>query len=221
MSIPSNAQIVFPEAAELVLTKTSRNRTLNLKQLIATIYMFGGISAVIVLLSKFVIQPLYEQLTLDREGYAQLATNKVRDINVLLSKLVSTVPPVKVDRDGKTYCQASTQTEDPKSNKNKKNKQPAPTIPVDPEEKSMSQQLNRLGSNTELQETAATKYALEQLSGLTTTLSFPQYGGKLPNFDLKVKQKDDKLEKDVHGEIMKEIRSIKGSLLSARQISIA
>lgn len=62
----------------------------------------------IALISKFIVTPLFEQLTVDRQIYAQEARYKLEALNARLSKIVSTVPSIQSIRNG--YVDAKVQT---------------------------------------------------------------------------------------------------------------
>lgn len=87
---------MFPEN---VVTARTAPRALQLKQLLAVIYIFGGIGGLLKILSKFVVSPLFEQLTYERRLMAQDAREKQVKLNILLSRMVTEVPSFELKAD--------------------------------------------------------------------------------------------------------------------------
>ncbi|CAN6671611.1 hypothetical protein TRVA0_044S01398 [Trichomonascus vanleenenianus] len=123
--------------------------------------------------------------------------------------MVTVVPPIK-SLAGADYVDAQTQTEANPSSSDAPEK--------DFTEKSMGKELQKLSEKAELSEVDSVKHTLEELSSIVTSLSFSGFGGRAITLDSLMKNKSKKTteEKNQIDEFKKEIRSIKGSLLSTR-----
>lgn len=80
---------VFPENTH---TLRSAPRALQLKQVLALVYICGGVGGVLALLSKFVVSPLFEQLTYERSQLAQEMRVRQARVNIQIEHMVSKVP---------------------------------------------------------------------------------------------------------------------------------
>lgn len=200
-------RIVFPE---LALKSYPSKRELSFKHILVIVYLFGGVSAFLTLLSKTVLQPLFHQLTDDRRDYAQLASRLLRHLNTRLAAHASYVPPVRESQAGKKYVDEETQTDDDPVTKmfvvSKQLSQDDMTLSA-----ALNDALSNVQDSAETFQLGGLKYAVEELSTLVHSLSF----SLVKNLG-KTAEKDKKPEIDHVAEFKKEIRSIKGSLLSAR-----
>lgn len=102
--------LVFPEVADFI-SKPRTNKKISFTYLLAIIYIYGGVSAFIWIISKTILQPLFDQLTYDRRLYHNKAIDLVRDFNVKLSSAVSFIPAVRDSLAGEKYSDAQTQTD--------------------------------------------------------------------------------------------------------------
>lgn len=215
--------LVFPENSQFITKKTKwTNQPVSLRYVLAVIYLFGGASATIALLSKFLLQPLMEQLTADRHDYASIALQRLQELSAKLSSMVSYIPPNKVSLSGVKYSDSQTQTES----------KPEPTGPIYPgveEEKDkednedhgarLIKMLNELDKVDGECKTTEFKNDLEDLESTATSLNYSGFGGgQIMSLESTLKKKFSKNEPDRIQEFKKEIRSIKGSLLSTRSI---
>lgn len=80
---------VFPENINI---KRSAPRAVQLKHVLALVYICGGIGGVLGLLSKFVVSPLFEQLTFERRLLAQEMRVRQAKINIQIERMVTEVP---------------------------------------------------------------------------------------------------------------------------------
>lgn len=203
-------RIVFPELA--VKTYSSK-KDLSFKHVLVTVYIFGGVSALMALLSKTILSPLFEQLTQDRRDYSQLATRLLRDLNSKLASQATYVPPVRDVQTQRKYVDDETQT-DPDSvghafsDANNRSNDHELALSKD-----LTTSLSEVYDDDETFQLDGMKYAVEELSALVHSLNFSMIRG------LGQLAKDKNFGKDHMNETKKEIRSIKGSLLSARNFS--
>lgn len=80
--------IAFPEN----IGERQGLRSVRPDQVLGIVYCFGGVSAVLVFLSKFVITPLFDELTFERRLFVDDARNRVVHLNSLLSRIVKEKP---------------------------------------------------------------------------------------------------------------------------------
>lgn len=237
-SIPpaSMPPLIFPETADFI-RKTRTNKKISFTYLLAVVYIYGGVSAFLWIVSKTILNPLFLQLTYDRRVYYNKAIELLGDLNVKLSSLVSFIPPIRESLAGEKYADAQTQTDmDPSSTGPSSYYSTSVTATVSTtSEKSVSfessshltpaeaanarttrlcEKLNLLSSNLEsLYEDSACKnsgplrYSLLQLKSSTDTLSSGLDLDRIPG----TKTRTEKVQ-----DVKKEIRSFKGSFLSAR-----
>jgi hypothetical protein len=199
-------RIVFPESSQFLRPRPARHVGLTLKQVLVVVYIFGGVSAFLALISKLVVEPLFLQLTADRSDYANLARRLLISLNARLSSAVSYVPPIR-SRSGSECTDAQTQTEMATKGEF--------VTTVEPEKKAVDMSklcdsLSRLSSCDKLNTTQSVKFALDGVSSYIQTLSYPNIRS-LNAADLTVSPKR---HSDLVADVKKEIRSIKGSLLS-------
>lgn len=203
--------IVFPENDEFLARRPNRRRDLSLKHVLAVLYAFGGVSALLTILSKFVIQPLFLQLSEDRRSYASVAIAGLRALNSKLSAMVSYNPPIRESLAGEKYADAETQTEE----QDTKGKDDifSEEKPVEREQHDLlNEHLTELSSKSAIAETDSVKSALEELNSLVLGLGFRGVSTKAIKLDNRSESPD------IATDVKKEIRSIKGSLLSTRSL---
>lgn len=88
-------RLVFPENTGSL---PQGKRPLGLKKVLAVIYLFGGMSGVVVLLSKFIVAPLFEQLTFDRRVLVEEARERLTQLNMTISSALTRIPAIKTSR---------------------------------------------------------------------------------------------------------------------------
>lgn len=236
--------LIFPETADFI-KKSRKSKNVSFTYLLAIIYIYGGVSVFLWIVSKTILHPLFEQLTYDRRVYHNKAIDLVRDFNVKLSTVVSYIPAIRGSRAGEKYADAQTQTdaaaEGPSS---------ASTSSVEPStyvhasvstatdtgsgaEKSVSfesdltpseaasartqklcdklsslaENLKTLGDKTKVENADPLRYSADRLKSLSDSL----YSG----LELE-RTAGTKPRTEMVAELKKEIRSFKGSFLSAR-----
>lgn len=212
--------IVFPEATEFLTKRPNARRGLSFKYILAVVYVFGGISALIALLSKFVAHPLFLQLTEDRRSYAQIAIKGMRHLNAKLSSMVSYNPPIRQSIAGERYTDSETQTyEEDTKTKSSNNTKDKVFSSVDEEADSKEESnplkthLTDLSDKSSIAETEDVKSDLEELNSMIMGLGFRGVTPKAIKLDSRPDSSP-----DIATDIKKEIRSIKGSLLSTRRV---
>lgn len=204
--------IVFPENDEFLERRPNRRRDLSLKHVLAVLYVFGGVSALLTILSKFVIQPLFLQLSEDRRSYASVAISGLRTLNSKLSAMVSYNPPIRQSVAGEKYADAETQTEE-QDTKGREDIFAEEEKPAEREKHELlNENLTELSSKSTIAETDSVKSALEELNSLVMGLGFRGVSTKAIKLDNRSESPD------VATDVKKEIRSIKGSLLSTRSL---
>lgn len=215
----SDMALVFPETSGLVRKRPPPTQ-LTLGRLLLVVYMFGGISALISLVSKLILQPLFHQLVEDRRAYASQALNRLMKLNASLSCSVSYIPPSKSI--AQHYVDQQVQTDvDPKRNPYSMGSivsAESDSIEVN----QLLESMRRLNSAMELETNMPLKNDLNELSSYVQSLTYPssmssfsglgRIGGIADSSPGSKKQRP-----DVVGQFKKEIRSVKGSLLSMRR----
>lgn len=88
-------EIAFPEGPELFTHRKQARKSLLLRRVLAIIYISGGVSALLALVAKLIVTPLFEQLTQARQSYATLARKLLEKNTSKLASMVSVVPAVK------------------------------------------------------------------------------------------------------------------------------
>lgn len=104
--------VVFPETP--LIKKNQPNRKMSFKYLMVIVYIYGGIHALVWILSKSVLTPLFQQLVYDRREYHQMYLEALQNLTLKLSSLVSYIPPNILTWEtsaGTKYSDAQTQTE--------------------------------------------------------------------------------------------------------------
>jgi hypothetical protein len=201
-------RIVFPELAAKAYPS---RKELSFKHILVIVYIFGGISALVALVSKTICRPLFDQLTQDRRDYSQLAARLLRHLNTKLASQVTYVPPVRDTQKGRKYVDGETQTEEDAVSKmftvsHGRSNDDDVSMCAD-----LNASLNSVYDNGETFQLDGMKYAVEELSSLVHSLNF----SVIKSLG-KTAEKEKTSAKDYMSDLKKEIRSIKGSLLSAR-----
>lgn len=227
--------LVFPETADFI-QKTRTNKKVSFTYLLAIVYIYGGVSVFLWLLSKTVLNPLFHQLTYDRRVYHNKGVDLIRDLNARLSSLVSVIPSMRESLGGERYSDAQTQTDSASTTLNaspiystyvetsvsttSKEKSVGFISDLTPAEmsvartqkmcdkiNSLTSALKSLRDGSRLENVNTLKYSADRLKGLTDTL----HGG----LDLE-RTPGTKPRTEMVSDLKKEIRSFKGSFLSAR-----
>ncbi|KAG5361726.1 hypothetical protein CJU90_3134 [Yarrowia sp. C11] len=222
----------FPEPSSLEIEfakQMNRPRSVQFKQLAAVLYIFGGTSALIYIVSKTILNPLFEELTFARSEYATHARRLMEQLNAKLSSMASYIPPVRALQ-GQKFVDAQTQTEDDDEDENKssnlgksshvsfgespmqlklaekeKHKQLIDDS-VDNLER-LTDSLKHAGEVSDLSALSGFKYQVEELTNYSDQLAMSGYSmmkSGLPGHE------------NAMSETKKEIRSLKGSVLSVR-----
>lgn len=198
-------EIAFPETSDFI-TRRPTAVGLSLKRLLIVVYVFGGVSSLIALLSKFVIEPLFDQLTQDRKDYAVLARSLLEKLNTRLSNTVSYIPPVSYTLGSRKYVDAQVQTESSSAAA----KSTASVKSVE----DMKDAFRQLSANTSLESSGSMKMLLEDLTGYVHSLAYPNLRGAVVDIKSLGGNKSDTYKQDMIQELKKDIRAVKGSLLS-------
>lgn len=237
---PNIPALIFPETAALATKAGARNRRLSLAHLLVVVYIYGGVSALTYLVSKTILAPLFAQLTYDRRDYLGVAISRLADLNVRLAGAVSYIPPIRESRAGEKYADAQTQTEVTEAANTSSNESPygtSVTATVSPttsksvafdEEPStpaqaaaarsqklcseltaLSSSLATLRSHTELQNVSSLKSTLDETKQFADRLFAGADADKVPGTTRRTRG-------DLVADVKKEIRTFKGSFLSAR-----
>lgn len=222
----------FPEPSSFEIEfakQMNRPRTVQFKQLVAVLYIFGGTSALIYIISKTILNPLFEELTFARSEYAIHARRLMEQLNAKLSSMASYIPPVRALQ-GQRFVDAQTQTEDeegedipnPSLGKSshvsfgespmqlklaeKEKQQKLIDDSVDNLER-LADSLKHAGEVSDLSALSGFKYQIEELTNYSDQLAMSGYSmmkSGLPGHETAM------------SETKKEIRSLKGSVLSVR-----
>ncbi|KAF5093770.1 hypothetical protein D0Z00_003868 [Geotrichum galactomycetum] len=244
---PNIPALIFPETVAVASKAGARNRRLSLAHLLVVVYIYGGVSALTYLVSKTILAPLFAQLTYDRRDYLGVAISKLADLNVRLAGAVSYIPPIRESRAGEKYADAQTQTEvaKPSSSSSSSNESAYGTSvtatvsatssksvafdeePATPaqaaaarsqklcsELTALSTSLTTLRSHTELQHVAPLKSTLDDSKQFADRLFAGADADKVPGTTRRTRG-------DLVTDIKKEIRTFKGSFLSARSFPTA
>lgn len=83
-------------------------RAVQLRSVLAVLYAFGGVAALIALFSKLVVMPLHDELSWSRRVLARDARQRVFDLNLALERAVSSVPSTRSVRKGYRDAQSIT-----------------------------------------------------------------------------------------------------------------
>ncbi|KAG5358337.1 hypothetical protein CJU89_4858 [Yarrowia sp. B02] len=218
----------FPEPSSLEIEfakQMNRPRTVQFKQLAAVLYIFGGTSALIYIVSKTILNPLFEELTFARSEYATHARRLMEQLNAKLSSMVSYIPPVRALQ-GQRFVDAQTQTEEEDEDKSevllgksslvafgespmqlklaeKEKQQRLIDDSVDNLER-LTDSLKFAGEVSDLSALSGFKYQVEELTNYSDQLAMTGYSmmkSGLPGHETAM------------SETKKEIRSLKGSVL--------
>lgn len=238
--------LIFPETADFI-NKSRKSKKVSFTYLLAVIYIYGGVSVFLWIVSKTILHPLFEQLTYDRRVYHNKAIDLVRDFNVKLATIVSYIPAIRASRAGEKYSDAQTQTDasaegpasastssaepntyvhasvstsSPASSGAAAEKSVSFETDLTPSEaasartqklcdklSSLAQNLKTLGDETKVDNADPLRYSADRLKSLSDTL----YSG----LELE-RTAGTKPRTEMVAELKKEIRSFKGSFLSAR-----
>lgn len=202
--------LVFPETSDLV-RKRPPPTTLTLQRLLLVTYIFGGISALIALTSKLILQPLFQQLVEDRRSYAGQALNRLIKLNASLSSSVSYIPPSKSVT--KHYVDQQVQTDtNIKNSSDPVYSNPNSSDPNAVDTNQLLESLRRLNAAMDLETSIPLKNELNELSSYVQSLSYPASLGISG-----LNSKPASTRPNVVAQVKKEIRSVKGSLLSMRK----
>jgi hypothetical protein len=243
---PNIPALIFPETPAVATKAGSRNRRLSLAHLLVVVYIYGGVSALTYLVSKTILAPLFAQLTYDRRDYLGVAISKLADLNVRLAGAVSYIPPIRESRAGEKYADAQTQTEVTEVAKISNSNESAygtsvtatvsatssksvafdeePATPAQAaaarsqklcsELSALSTSLTTLRSHTELQHVASLKSTLDDAKQFADRLFAGADADKVPGTTRRTRG-------DLVTDVKKEIRTFKGSFLSARSFPTA
>lgn len=97
--------LVFPENTGRV---PNSKLPLQLKHVIAVVYAFGGFAALMALLSKLIVKPLFEQLTAERQNLAQETRYNLMKLCWSMERYIKTVPSMHSIKHG--YVDTRVQT---------------------------------------------------------------------------------------------------------------
>lgn len=230
--------LVFPESTDF-LQSTRKSKKVSFTYLLVIVYIYGGVSVFLWLLSKTVLNPLFQQLTYDRRFYNSKAFDLVCELNARLSSVVSVIPSIRESLGGQKYSDAQTQT-DPARVTSSSSSNPAYTTYVDaavsttpsqsksvgfvsdltPAEAAVARtqkmcekmdgltsSLKKMRDESTISQVSTLRYSADRLKGLVDTL----YSG----LDLE-RTPGTKPRTEIVSDVKKEIRSFKGSFLSAR-----
>lgn len=196
--------MTFPETTGRL---PQTRRPLAFRQVVGIVYVFGGIAGVLTLLSKFVVQPLHDQLTFDRRVYATEARHRLEKLNSQIEKIVSEVPQFENRRRG--YVDTKTQAT-PESRDQFLRRKPRPQNWA--EFNALFNTDEILGNSDENPIVNITEEFTQSLRQMMYNKGYylgPKgselFGSKLSN---------DTPLRNATSELMKEIRSFKGALLS-------
>lgn len=236
---PNIPALIFPETSSVAGKTGTRNRRLSLAHLLVIVYIYGGVSALTYLVSKTILAPLFAQLTYDRRDYFGMAISKLADLNVRLSGAVSYIPPIRESRAGEKYTDAQTQTEATEvltstspyetsvtatvsTTSDSRGKSVAFDEPTTPAQAAaartqklcaklaaLSTSLTALRSQTELQHTAPLNSTLDDAKRFSDRLYSSADIDKVPGTTRRTRG-------DLVADVKREIRTFKGSFLSAR-----
>jgi hypothetical protein len=198
-------EIAFPESSEFITRRPTRVG-LTFRRLLLIAYIFGGVSSLIAVASKFVIEPLFEQLTQDRREYAILAKGLFVRLNAKLTEAVSYVPPVSYTLGKRRYVDSQVQTGLPKQHGLK-------TCEADADTEKMKDAFRQLTVNSSVEQMGSMKQLLEGLSGYIHSLAYSNLRGALVDLS-SLANRDETPKPDLIQELKKDIRAVKGSLLS-------
>ncbi|PRT53354.1 hypothetical protein B9G98_01808 [Wickerhamiella sorbophila] len=98
--------LVFPENTGRL---PNSKLPLQLKHVLAVVYVFGGFSALMALLSKLIVKPLFEQLTAQRQELAQAVRYKLVKFNCELEHSLKDPPSLHSIKHG--YADTLVRTE--------------------------------------------------------------------------------------------------------------
>lgn len=88
-------RLVFPENTGSL---PQAKRSLGLKRVFAVVYCFGGLSGIVYLLSKFVVSPLFDQLTFDRRILVEEARERLTQLNMTILGALTRIPAIRTTR---------------------------------------------------------------------------------------------------------------------------
>lgn len=193
--------IAFPEGPELFVSRTQARKSILLRRVLAIIYISGGLSALLAIAAKFIVTPLFEQLTEARQSYATLARKLLEKNISKLTSMVSVVPTVKrLDSLKTVMYDSQTQTTDLIRG-----------IRTGKENHSVE---------TEIDSCKKTNLALAQAKTEAANKPFSELHDSLDQMLTYIHQLTYKLDgagktKDIIGDLRKEIRQTKGLLLNS------
>ncbi|KAK6433834.1 hypothetical protein LTR95_009985 [Oleoguttula sp. CCFEE 5521] len=208
---------------------------ITVSRAVNTAYIASGLAALLYGASTFLIQPMAEKMTESRHDFAAHSNTKVDEFNDRLSKLVSRVPETK--RTGDDADDVESITSDPTElfhrDMGTQTSPPlSPSSSVSTEAGShpvVTKQADRLASlNSELASIlsgsesadAATKVRQEKLDELHNYLDNTLYRSQSVSvWSSGLDANEDKGRWDVVEELKKEIRGMKGVLLSAKRFA--
>lgn len=196
--------MAFPETTG----RMPRSRSpLAFKQVLGIVYIASGLGGVLAILSKFVVQPLHDQLTQDRRDYANQARQYLEGLNARIEKVISEVPSFESRRKG--YVDAKTQTTSESSNQLSFGKPKAQNWSEFSAVFSSSGLLEVFDDNTIIKPSEEVMQSLQQMMYNQAFTFGPRgaefFGSKLVN---------DKPLRSAITSFMKDVRSFKGALLS-------
>nr|OQO26937.1 hypothetical protein B0A51_04185 [Rachicladosporium sp. CCFEE 5018] len=208
---------------------------ITVSRAVNTAYIASGLAALLYGASTFLMQPMAEKMTESRHDFAAHSNTKVDEFNVRLSKLVSRVPETKRAGDDADDIESitsdptelfhrdmGTQTSPPLS--------PASSVSTEAgSHPAITKQADRLASlNSELASIlsgsesadAATKVRQEKLDELHSYLDNTLYRSQpVSVWSSGVDANEEKGRWDAVEELKKEIRGVKGVLLSAKRFA--
>lgn len=114
MTFAQQSGLVFPEPSQFIIKKNP-NRKVSFRYLVIVAYVYGGVHALLWLLSKTVLTPLFQQLIYDRLEYHHKFFELLQDFNAKLATLVPFIPPKAITYEspsGSKYADAQTQTDE-------------------------------------------------------------------------------------------------------------
>lgn len=216
MSTPtsSSQSLIFTER---VTRPNNHGRRLTFTNLLVILYIYGGLSAFLFLVSKTILNPLFQQLTYDRRVYHAKAIDLLRDLNDRLQKKVSTIPRVTPTA---KYADAQTQTSltDPvrytttavgfEDEMSQVDAVRARTKKLCSRLEVLTTGIKDLTDKSQFEQVGTMKYAITELKSMTDTLNSGIDMDRRPGV---------KSRAEMVSEVKREIRSFKGSFLSARK----
>lgn len=227
-----NKMNAFPEPSELQIEfakQLNRPKTVQFKHLAVIMYIFGGTSALIYIVSKTILSPLFQELTFARSEYAQHARRLMEELNAKLSTMASYIPPVRALQ-GEKYADAQTQTDEDGTENTVNHVTSSMSVSFDdstPLQRALAEKekhanmvndsianlerlqdsLKHAGEVSDLTSLSGFKYQVEELTNYSDQLAMSGYSmmkSGLPGHETAM------------SETKKEIRSLKGSVLSVR-----